>query len=79
MNKIISKTKELAITLGFTAIANNCKRTSTKEEVFGYILLMANYMMAKGNEAQKEKITACLRLLVVQLNFVSNSNFTLAA
>lgn len=79
MNKIISKTKELALSLGFTAIAKNCKRNLSKEEVFGYILLMSNYMMSLSNDTQKEKIANCLKLLVFQLNIVSDSKFKLAA
>lgn len=72
MKKIISKTKELAMALGFKQIVRNCKSTSTPDEIYGYILLMANYMLAANiTYEQKISITTAIKLIGVELDFIS--------
>lgn len=81
MRKLIAKIKELALSLGFGLIAKNCNSKSTNDELFGYIVLMCNYMMSLEvcTDEMRTKIMNGLKMVVFSLNIQTNSNYKLAA
>ena len=79
-SKLNKKVKELAKTLGFSNIVKNIKvRSTTLEELAGYVILMANYMSVRfeaNNEQEKsDKVMGLLRMFLVQINFCSVKQF----
>ena len=77
-SKLNKKVKELAINLGFTKIAKNIKVRSTDvDELAGYVIIMANYMMScfDGMEMKKEseRVLRLLKLFLAQINFISTT------
>lgn len=79
MKKVIAATKRLALELGLIHIANNCNRKSTTDEIYGYIVLMCNYMMSHKSctEDHRNRIIDGLKLITVSLNIVSDTKFEL--
>ena len=82
--KLNKKVKELAKALEFTQIEKNIKVRSTGiDELAGYVILMANHLSAKfeaNNELlNSRKVMELLKMFLVQINFISIKQYSIAA